>query len=55
MKAFLQKHSDDALAVLGAGLVIYATAMLSIVAAIYVSGAFCLIGAVLIGLSRSRK
>jgi len=53
--AFLQKHMDDILAIIGIGLVIGATWMLSVVAALYVAGGFCLVGAVLIGLSRSKN
>lgn len=52
--AFLQKHLDDVLFVAGAGLIIYATWLLSMVAALYVAGGFCLAAAVLIGLGGNK-
>lgn len=55
MRAFLWKHCDDLLALAGAGLMIGATAILSTVAAMYVAGGFCLVGSVLVGLSRSKQ
>jgi hypothetical protein len=55
MKAFLQKHLDDIFLMIGAGLIVGATAVLSWVAALYVAGCFCLAAGVLIGLGRGRK
>lgn len=51
----MKKNLDDILAIIGAGLIIYATALLSIIAAMYVAGGFCLAAAILIGISRSKK
>lgn len=46
---------DDLLCVVGCGLIIYATAMLSVVAALYVAGAACVAAGVVIGLSRQTR
>ncbi|MBI4928322.1 MAG: hypothetical protein HY835_11190 [Anaerolineae bacterium] len=54
MKTFLRKHLDDVLTVSGAGLVIGATAALSVVAAVYVAGAFLILAGVLIGIGNAR-
>jgi hypothetical protein len=50
--AFLQKHLDDILFVSGAGVVVYATWLLSVVAALYVLGGLLIVGSVLVGVSR---
>jgi len=55
MKKFIRNNMDDFLALAGAGFVIYATWMLSVVAALYVAGGFCLVAAVLIGFSRRQQ
>jgi Flp pilus assembly protein protease CpaA len=54
LKTFLQKHLDDVLTISGAGLVIGATAALSVVAAVYVAGAFLILAGVLIGIGNAR-
>ncbi len=55
MRAFLQKHLDDVMIASGAGLIVFATAQLSWIAALYVAGGFLLIGGVLIGLGMGGK
>jgi hypothetical protein len=50
MKQFLRDHLDDLMISLGAGLIIFATAALSWVAALYVAGGFLIAAGVLIGL-----
>ena len=53
MKTFLRKHLDDVLILAGAGLVVYATWVLSWVAALYVAGALLIAAGVLIGIGTS--
>lgn len=53
-KRFFERHADDILILTGAGLVIYATLQLSWIAALYVTGAFCIVGGVLVGLGGKR-
>lgn len=55
MRAFLRKHLDDVMIAGGAGLIIYATAQMSWIAALYVAGAFLLAGGILIGLGMGGK
>lgn len=50
MKAFLQKHLSDVLILMGCGLLIYATWLLSLVAAIFTTGGILIILGILIGL-----
>ncbi len=50
VKQFFSNHLDDILLVTGAGLVIYATSLLSYTGAFYVAGAFCITGSILIGI-----
>jgi uncharacterized membrane protein HdeD (DUF308 family) len=45
----MRKYLDDILLGLGAGLILMATAQLSLVAMLYVAGAFCIIAGVLVG------
>jgi uncharacterized membrane protein HdeD (DUF308 family) len=45
----MRKYLDDLLLGLGAGLILVATAQLSVVAMLYVAGAFCIIAGVLVG------
>jgi uncharacterized membrane protein SirB2 len=52
---FLSAIIDDLLYLAGCGLIIYATAILSIVAALYVAGGLCIVGGVLIGFSRLKR
>lgn len=54
LAAFLQKHFDDLLFLAGSGLIVYATWLLSLVAALYVAGGLCILGSLLVGVSRSR-
>ncbi len=49
-RAFLQKHSDDVLIFTGASLLVYATAMINLVAMVYLAGAILIIFGVLIGM-----
>ena len=55
MRTFLRKHLDDVLILVGAGLIVTATAVLSWVAAMYAAGGFCLVAGVLIGIGQARK
>jgi hypothetical protein len=55
MRAFLRKHLDDALILSGSGLVIYATWLLSWIAAIYVAGGILIALGILIGLGNGRN
>lgn len=48
VKQFFGDHLDDILLVVGAGLVIYATSLLSYIGAFYVAGAFCISSSILI-------
>lgn len=50
MKNFWQKHLSDFLILVGCGLVIYATWLLSWIAAIYVAGGLMIVLGVLIGI-----
>lgn len=50
MKTFLNKHLSDILIVAGSGLVVYATWILSWLAAIYTAGGILIVLGVLIGL-----
>lgn len=47
---FLHTHLDDLLIVAGGALIIYATAILSITAALFVAGVFLIVLGVLVGL-----
>lgn len=49
-KVFLQKHLDDLLILSGCGLVLYATSLLSAIAAFFVAGAMLIAFGVLVGL-----
>lgn len=46
---------DDLLYLVGCGMIVYATSLLSIVAALYVAGGLCILAGVLIGLSRIQR
>lgn len=50
MKTLLQKHLSDVLILVGSGLVIYATWLLSWIAALYVAGGILITLGVLIGI-----
>lgn len=50
MKIFLKNHLSDALILAGCGLVIYATWMLSLIAALFVTGGILIALGVLIGI-----
>lgn len=50
MTAFLRKHLDDILILGGCGLVVYATWLLSWIAAIYVAGVILIVLGVLVGM-----
>lgn len=50
MNAFLLKHLSDILILIGCGLLIYATWILSWVAAIYVGGGILIVLGILIGI-----
>ncbi len=52
---FLSAIIDDLLYLAGCGLIIFATAMLSIVAALYVAGVFCIAAGVWIAFSRLKR
>lgn len=45
----MRKYLDDILLLAGAGLILAATAQLSLVAMLFVAGAFCIIAGVLVG------
>lgn len=47
---FFRRHFDDLLMLAGSGLIVYATSILSIIAALYVSGVLLIIFGVLVGL-----
>jgi hypothetical protein len=49
MSTFAQHHLDDALILSGSGLIVYATWLLSWIAAIYVTGGILVVLGVLIG------
>ncbi len=55
MKTFLQKHLSDSLILTGSGLVVYATWLLSCVAAIYVAGGILIVLGVLIAIGNRDK
>lgn len=55
MKKFWRDHLDDVLIMGGAGLIIAATAMLSLIAAMYVAGACMVIFGILAGLGRGKE
>lgn len=55
MRPFLRKHADDLLITLGAGLVIYATYLLSAIAALYVAGIFCIGVGVMLGIGGAKQ
>ncbi len=50
MKNFWQKHLSDVLLVAGSGLIIYATWLLSWIAALYVAGGILITLGILIGI-----
>jgi ABC-type uncharacterized transport system permease subunit len=52
MKAFLRNHLDDVMIASGSGLIVYATAQISWIAALYVTGGILVACGVLIGLGR---
>lgn len=52
---FLGAILDDLLFAAGGGLIIYATYLLSLVAAIYVAGVLCILAGVLVAISRRTK
>jgi hypothetical protein len=54
MKTFLQKHLDDLLILAGCGLIVYTTALLSVIAAMYTAGGMLIALGVLIGLGGKR-
>jgi hypothetical protein len=54
-KFYLQRHLDDLLVLSGAGLIVYATSLLSAIAALYVAGAVLIVFGVLIGLGMEDK
>lgn len=55
MNVFLQKHLSDVLILIGCGLVIYATWILSWIVAIYVGGGILIALGVLVGIGEARK
>lgn len=55
MKNFLQNHLSDVLILAGSGLVIYATWLLSWIAAIYVGGGILIVLGVLIGIGEVKS
>jgi hypothetical protein len=46
----LRRHADDLLIVSGAALIVYATSLLSMIAAMYAAGALLIIFGVLVGM-----
>jgi hypothetical protein len=50
MKKFFERHLDDVLILAGTGLVVYATFLLSAVAALFVAGIALIVFGVLVGL-----
>jgi hypothetical protein len=55
VKTFLRKHLDDVLILAGAGLVVYATALLSAIAALYVGGLLLIAAGVLVGMGGKKQ
>jgi len=55
LKTFLRKHLSDILIITGGGLVVYATWLLSWIAAIYAAGAILIVLGVLIGLGEGKR
>jgi hypothetical protein len=55
MKKILSNHLDDCMIALGAGLAVFVTSQLSLIAAGYVASAFLIGIGVLIGIGRGRK
>ena len=54
MRGFMERHFDDVLCVIGAGLIIEATLQLSLIAALYVAGGFFLLAGILAGIGSER-
>ena len=50
----MQKYLDDVLILLGCGLIVYATSLLSAIAAIYTAGVLLIGMGILIGISMRR-
>jgi len=50
LKTFLQKHLSDCLILAGGGLIVYATWLVSWIAAIYAAGVIAIILGVLVGI-----
>jgi hypothetical protein len=55
MKQFLANHLDDLLILTGCGLIVYATSILSIIAAYFVTGVMLIGLGVLVGLGGHSK
>jgi hypothetical protein len=55
LKNFLQKHLSDVLIVVGCGLVVFATWVLSWIAAVYVAGGSLIVLGVLIGIGEAKE
>ena len=55
MKTFLQKHLDDVLIVGGCGLLVVATALVSLIGAMYMAGGLMIILGVLVGMGNGRN
>lgn len=55
MKKFLRKHLSDVLIVVGCGLVVFATWVLSWIAAVYVAGGILIVLGVLIGIGEAKE
>ena len=55
MGAFLRKHFADGLILGGCGLVVYATMLLSLVAALYVAGAILIALGVMVEIGNGRQ
>jgi hypothetical protein len=55
LKTFLQKHLSDVLIVVGSGLVVFATWVLSWIAAVYVAGGILIVLGVLIGIGVGKE
>ncbi len=55
MTAFLSKHLDDILMLIGCGLVLYGTWQVLPVATWFVGGGMCLIAGVLVGMGQGAR
>jgi hypothetical protein len=55
LKTFLQKHLSDVLIVVGCGLVVFATWVLSWIAAVYVAGGILIVLGVLIAIGEAKE